>query len=93
MAIIRPEKRKWLESDSSPTSANPEEGVKRKKKYLVNHSSPTSADPEEDVGRKKKDLVGQLCKLFNTRGASLEVEELTSILNLSKSLINKSKNV
>jgi hypothetical protein len=56
---------------------------------LESNSIPT--DPEE-VENKKKHLVRQLCTLFNTRGTSLEREELISILNLSKSLINKSNN-
>ena len=48
-----------------------------------------SSDPEE-VGNVKKNLVGQLCRLFNTRGTSLEIEDLSSIMNLTKSLVNKS---
>ena len=55
-------------------------------------SNSGSKDREEESYINKKDLVVQLCRLFNTRGTTLEVKELNSILNLTKSLINKSIN-
>ena len=64
------------------------EGQKRRRSDSDSNSG--SKDREEESSGKKKDLVVQLCRLFNTRGTSLEVEDLSSILNLSKSLINKS---
>ena len=55
-------------------------------------SNSGSKDIEEESYINKKDLVVQLCRLFNTRGTTLEVKELNSILNVTKSLINKSIN-
>jgi hypothetical protein len=55
-------------------------------------SNSGSKDREEESYINKKNLVVQLCRLFNTRGTTLEVKELNSILNLTKSLINKSIN-
>jgi hypothetical protein len=55
-------------------------------------SNSGSKDREEESYINKKDLVVQLCRLFNTRGTTLEVKELNLILNLTKSLINKSIN-
>ena len=52
-------------------------------------SNSGSKDREEESYINKKDLVVQLCRLFNTRGTTLEVKELNLILNLTKSLINK----
>lgn len=62
-----------------------------KRKCLESDSivSTTANDPEEVYNIKQR-LVGQLCRLFNTRGTILEIEDLNSILNLSKSLMNKS---
>jgi hypothetical protein len=52
-------------------------------------SNSGSKDREEESYINKKNLVVRLCRLFNTRGTTLEVKELNLILNLTKSLINK----
>ncbi len=62
------------------------EGQKRRR------SDSDSGSKEEESYTNKKDLVIQLCRLFNTRGTTLDVEDLTSILHLTKSLMNKSSN-
>ena len=62
------------------------EGQKRRR------SDSDSGSKEEESYTNKKDLVIQLCRLFNTRGTTLDVEDLTSILQLTKSLMNKSSN-
>ena len=66
------------------------EGQKRRRSDSDSNSG--SKDRDKESNGKKKNLVDELCRLFNTRGTTLEVEELNSILNLSKSLINKSNN-
>jgi len=66
------------------------EGQKRRRSDSDSNSG--SKDREEESYINKKDLVVQLCRLFNTRGTTMEVKELNSILNLTKSLINKSIN-
>ena len=64
------------------------EGQKRRR----SDSDSNSGSKEEESYTNKKDLVIQLCRLFNTRGTTLDVEDLTSILQLTKSLMNKSSN-
>jgi hypothetical protein len=64
------------------------------KRRAISNTRPPApeTDPEEDENQ-KKGLVREICKLFNTSGTSLEVEELKSILSISKGLIKKSNNV
>jgi hypothetical protein len=71
----------------------PENYIPKKRRAISNTRPPApETDPEEDENQ-KKGLVREICKLFNTSGTSLEVEELKSILSISKGLIKKSNNV
>jgi len=47
----------------------------QKRRRSDSDSNSESKDRDEDSNRKKKDLVVQLCRLFNTRGTTLEVED------------------
>jgi len=55
---------------------------------LVGQGRPPSGGGK--IERKKKFLVHEICTLYKMKGKNMDVSDLTSMLDISKSLIEKS---
>jgi hypothetical protein len=67
-----------------------EDHYQRQKRKYVTLPSTSVLQPQEEIERKKKFLVHEICTLYKMKGKNMDVSDLTSMLDISKSLIEKS---
>jgi hypothetical protein len=70
----------------------PEGESKKRRQRLMEGTGASLREDCEDLQARKKDLVKEICRLYRTEGAFLDINDLSTIIKISKSLINNSIN-